>query len=132
QQQLSAAMEKIAKYKQKYSSVNSIKDLAKKPPNPMKGKPLIERIIPGINSQILTKNDLLVDFNPYAGYRFTGRLTAGAGWNYRLAYNERDNNFNKAARIYGPRAFGEFKIGKGFTGHFSIEVMNTNTPPIIG
>ncbi len=132
QQQLSAAMEKIAKYKQKYSSVNSIKDLAKKPPNPMKSKPFIERIVPGINFQILKKNDLLVDFNPYALYRITGRLSAGAGWNYRLAYNDRDNQFNKAARIFGPRAFGEFKIGKGFTGHFSIEVMNTNTPPIIG
>lgn len=132
EQVLSDAMQKIAKYKQQYSSLNSIKDVAKKQANPLKRKPLIERIVPGINFQILKKNDLLVDINPHASYRITGRLSAGAGWNYRLAYNEQDNQFNRAARIFGPRAFCEFKIGKGFTGHFSIEVMNTNTPPIIG
>lgn len=31
QEQLKAAMEKVAKYKQKYSSVSSIKDLPKRP-----------------------------------------------------------------------------------------------------
>ena len=132
EQVLNDAMQKIAKYKQKYSSVESLQSLAKKPHNPMKGKSLIERVVPGINFQVLKKNDLLIDFNPYAGYRFTGMLTMGGGWNYRLAYNEKLNGFNSAAKIYGPRVYGEFNITKGFIGHASIEIMNTNVPAIIG
>lgn len=52
----------------------------------MKEKPLIERIVPGIALQVQKKgDDLMVDFNAYAGYRFTGRITAGLGWNQRVA-----------------------------------------------
>lgn len=51
QEQLKAAMDKISKYKQKYSSVSSLKDLPKRPPNPMKGKPFIECVVPGLYFQ---------------------------------------------------------------------------------
>ncbi|HEY0656561.1 MAG TPA: hypothetical protein VGD65_25685, partial [Chryseosolibacter sp.] len=46
EQQLKAAMDQMAKYKSKYSSVSSIKDLPKRAPNAMKGKPFIERVVP--------------------------------------------------------------------------------------
>lgn len=45
-EQLSQAMNQISKYKQKYSSVKSLKDIPKKIPNPMKEKSFIERLVP--------------------------------------------------------------------------------------
>jgi len=132
EEQLKAAMEKIAKYKQKYSSMNGIKELAKKPRNEMHDKPLIERILPGVAIQLQSKGDnLLVDFNPYAGYRFTKRIIAGVGWNQRMAYNTKQYRFNPDLRVYGPRAFGEFKIGKGFSPRAEVELMNSGIPPLI-
>jgi hypothetical protein len=123
---LQQAMDKISKYKQKYSSINSLSDITKKRPNEMHGKPLIERIVPGISFQILKKgNDLLVDFNPYAGYRFTGRITAGAGWNQRISFDHP----SRATRVYGPRIFGDYKLSKGFVPRIEIEALNTSLPP---
>jgi hypothetical protein len=84
--ELKAAMELMAKYKKKFISFNGLEELTRKRPNEMQGKPLVERIIPGIAMQIQKKNDeLMVDFNPYAGYRFTGKLTTGIGWNHRVS-----------------------------------------------
>lgn len=130
EQQLKAAMARISKYKAKYPSISSIADIAKRPPNPMRNKPFIERIVPGIGMQIRKKGvEVMVDFNPYVGYRFTGRITAGPGWNQRVAYNFDDYFFNPEARIFGPRIFGEFKLGKGFSPRAEVEVMNTKIPP---
>lgn len=132
EEQLKAAMEKIAKYKQKYSSLNGVKELSKKPRNQIHDKPLIERILPGIAIQLQSKGDnLLVDFNSYVGYRFTGRITAGLGWNQRIPYNTDRYRFNPDLRIYGPRVYGEFKLGKGFSPRAEVEIMNTSIPPLL-
>ncbi len=129
---LKAAMDKISKYKQKFSNINSLSEITKRPPNPMKGKPFIERVVPGIQFQIQNKNgNLLVDFNVYFGYRFTGRLTSGIGWNQRVAYTKNINTFNPNARVFGPRAYGEFKLGRGFSPRLEIETMNTVVPPFV-
>jgi hypothetical protein len=131
EQQLKEAMETLAKYKSKYSSLNSIADAAKRPPNEMKGKPFIERLVPGIGMQVHKKaGDVLVDFNPYVGYRFTGKITAGLGWNQRVAYNFDKGAFNAQARIFGPRVYGEYKLWKGFSPRAELEIMNTNVPPL--
>lgn len=131
EEQLKAAMDKMSKYKQKYSSVSSIKDLPKKRPNAMKGKPLVERIIPGLFFQYQQKVYNLFDFNPYVGYRLSGRFTTGLGWNQRFGYDRRTHDWNKRARIYGPRAFVDFRLGKGFIAHLETEVMNTFVPSVI-
>jgi hypothetical protein len=131
EQQLQAAMDQMSKYKQKYSSVQSIKDLPKKAPNAMKGKPLRERLVPGLTLQIQRRNDWWFDFNPYLGYRFTGRITAGLGWNHRIPYNFNTGNYNATTVVYGPRAYGEYHLKKGFSPHLEIECLNApvRTPP---
>jgi len=130
--QLKAAMEKVSKYKQKYSSLNGVSELSKKRSNEMRDKPLVERIVPGIAFQIQKKGDnLMVDFNSYAGYRFTQRVRAGLGWNQRVAYNTKSYRFNSTARIFGPRVFGEIKLMKGFSPRAEVEVMNTTIPPLL-
>lgn len=128
QEELKAAIEKISKYKQKYSSVSSIKDLPKRPPNAMKGKPFIERLMPGLYLQYQQENFYLVDVNPYAGYKVSGRLTAGLGWNHRYAYDRNTHKFHSRSRIYGPRGYVDFKLGKGFIAHVEGESMNSFVP----
>jgi hypothetical protein len=131
EEQLKAAMDKISKYKQKYSSVSSLKDLPKRPPNAMKGKPFVERLIPGFYFQYQQKNYNLFDINPYLSYRLSGRFTTGAGWNQRYAYDRKKDEWNHQARIYGPRAFLDFRLGKGFIAHLETEVMNAFVPSVI-
>jgi hypothetical protein len=122
EEQLKAAMEKMSKYKQKYSSVQSIKDLPKKAPNPMKEKPFIERLIWGVSLQIFKKEDWLMDVNPYVGYRFTERLTVGAGWNTRAMFG---GTHTQQTRVFGPRFYGEYKVLRGISGRLELETMNT-------
>jgi Skp family chaperone for outer membrane proteins len=128
QEQLKAAMDKISKYKQKYSSVSSIKDLPKRPPNPMKAKPFVERLVPGLYLQYQRKNFYLADFNPYVGYRISGRFTSGLGWNHRYAYDKKSKQFSSRSVIFGPRAYVDFRLGKGFIAHIEGESMNTFVP----
>ncbi|MBT1709523.1 hypothetical protein KK062_14875 [Fulvivirgaceae bacterium PWU5] len=129
EQVLQQAMEKMSKLKSKYSSLNSLKDIPKRRPNEMRGKPLRERLLPGIALQIQKKgDDILVDFNPYIGYRLSGRLTSGLGWNHRVGYNTDHNLFTSATRVYGPRVYGEFRLGKGFSPRAELECMNTYVP----
>ena len=116
EEQLKSAMEKISKYKQKYSSVSSIKDLPKRPTNPMKSKRFIERLVPGLYLQYQQKNFYLLDVNPYVGYKLTGRFTTGFGWNHRYAYDKDSRAFNSRSRIFGPRGYVDFKLGKGLSG----------------
>ncbi|MGC3945458.1 MAG: hypothetical protein QM762_13245 [Chryseolinea sp.] len=130
QAELKAAMEKISKYKLKYNEMKSITDLAKKPSNPLKEKKFYERLLPGVGFQILKKNnDILVDFNPYVGYKITSKIVAGVGWNQRAAYNWDQKSFSPQSRIYGPRLYGEYNLSKGFSPRLEVEVMNTLVPP---
>jgi hypothetical protein len=122
QEQLKAAMDKMSKYKQQYASVQSIKDLPKKPPNPLKEKPFIERVVEGVALQVFKKDDWLLDVSPYLGYRFNPRLTLGAGWNHRIAFGEQNKH---TTSVYGPRVYGEYRAFKGFSARLELETMNT-------
>ncbi len=126
QEVLQQAMDKMSKLKNKYSEVKSMAELPKKLPNPLKGKPFIERLVPGVTFQILKTNYFLLDVNALALYRITPRLSAGAGWNQRVPF---DNlTIKSEGRIYGPRAVIELKWTKGINFRFLPEIMNTTIP----
>jgi hypothetical protein len=128
EKELQAAMSKIAKYKNKYASVSSLKDLPKRPPNAMKGKPFIERLVPGVYLQYQIKNARLFDVNPYLGYKISGRFTSGLGWNQRFAYNKHIHQWVTGMRVFGPRAYVDAGMGRGFILHLNVEAMNTFVP----
>lgn len=130
EEQLQQAMQQLSKYKQKYSSLQSLQDIPKRRPNEMRGKPLVERLLPGVAFQIQKRNNVLLDVNVYTGYRFTGRLTSGLGWNQRFAFDSRERNFSPSQRIYGGRLYTEFKALKGFSLRLEPEMMNTYVPPV--
>jgi hypothetical protein len=62
------------------------------------------------------------------GYRLGGRFTSGIGWNQRYAYDRRAHDWSRKYRIFGPRAYVDFKLGKGFIAHLETEVMNAFVP----
>lgn len=126
--QLRQAMDKLSTLKKKYGSFESVANLPKKAPNPMREKPFVERLVPGVALQPGHSDHWLLDVNLYVGYRFTGRFTAGAGWNHRFAYDADANAFSSGPVIYGPRVYGEYDIGKGFSPRLELEYMNTYVP----
>ena len=128
EKQLEAAMETLSKYKLKYERVTSIADLPKKRPNPMKGKPFLERSVAGVFFQVQRKGARLVDVNPYMGYKFNHLITGGLGWNHRIAYDWDTHSFPHSQFIFGPRAFAQITIRKGFSGRVEGEYMNSVVP----
>jgi len=130
-QVIQEAMDKMSKYKEKYESLPSLTDVPLKRPNEMRGKPWFERVVPAFMIQIQKAGEnLLVDLNPYVGYRFTGKLTAGPGWNQRISYDTDGNQFTSTPRIFGPRVFAEYDLWKGFHPRVEVEVMNTYVSPL--
>lgn len=123
---LQEAMDKLTKLKARLSEVQSMADLPKRLPNPLKGKPFIERLVPGISFQIQTSGYFLLDLNPMLLYKISPRIWAGAGWNQRIPFEEL--SIKKEQRIYGPRAAIEVNWTKGIRFKFSPELMNTTIP----
>ncbi len=126
---LQQAMDKMAKLKNRYTEVASMADLPKRLPNPLKGKPFIERIVLGITYQIQTSTYFLLDVNPMVMYLITPHLSAGGGWNERLAID--DWQYTSEERVYGPRVAVELKLPKGFNFRLLPEIMNTPLPPLM-
>lgn len=129
QEVLQQAMDKMSKLKSKYSEVKSMAELPKKLPNPLKGKPFIERLVPALSFQIQTSQYFLLDVNPMFMYLISPRFSAGAGWNQRLPFD--GLSITNDESIYGPRAAFEFKWTKGINLRLLPEIMNTTIPPLI-
>lgn len=127
---LQQAMDKMSKLKNKYSEVKSLSELPKRLHNPLKGKPFIERLVPGITFQIQKSQYFLLDVNPSLQYKIRPRLSAGIGWNERLPFDGwKIQGGNE--HIYGPRAAIQFLWTKGIIFTLQPEVMNTTIPPAL-
>lgn len=113
-------MEDIGKVQLKYRNVPDSRFLPKRIPNEMKGKPIVERLIPGFSLQIFNGNDFSVDFAPFVGYRFSGRLSAGLSGYRRIAYIGKDDAV-KTLDSYGIRFYNNFQIIKGISTHVEVE-----------
>jgi hypothetical protein len=129
QELLQQAMDKMNKLKSRYSEVQDMAALPKRLPNPLKGKPLIERLVPSVGFQIQKSGSFLLDVSPLLLYKITPRISAGAGWNQRFAID--DSQLQQDESIYGPRAALEVKLPKGFNVRLLPEIMNTTIPPLI-
>jgi hypothetical protein len=129
QEALQQAMSKMSKLKSKYPDVKSMAELPRKLPNPLKGKPFIERLVPALSFQIQTSQYFLLDVNPVIMYLISPRFSAGAGWNQRFAFD--GTTIKKEASVYGPRLAFEFKWTKGINFRLLPEIMNTTIPPFM-
>ena len=128
EKELQSAMGEVSKYKQKYCSVKSLADLPKRAPNPLKEKPWIERVVPGLNYFILSKHSTFVDFNPYIGWRFNRKLTASIGWSERVGISHGNVSTSEYDRVYGARANVSYLWTHGFIFRLSPELMKAYVP----
>ncbi len=128
EQELNSAMSQVSKLKQKYSNVKSMTELPKRAPNPLHDKPWIERIVPGVNYFIQSKQYTLVDVNPYIGWRFNPRLTASVGWNQRIGVAHGGLNTRMYDRVYGVRSSVSYLWTHGILFTASPEVMKAYVP----
>lgn len=127
---LQQAMDKMSKLKNRYSEVKSMAELPKRLPNPLKGKPFIERLVPGITFQLQKSQFFLLDVNPVLRYKIRPRIAAGMGWNERLPFDGwKIQGGNE--RVYGPRALFQVAWTKGIIFTLQPEVMNTTIPPLL-
>jgi len=128
EKELQSAMSTISKYKQKYSNVKSLAELPKRAPNPLKEKPWIERVVPGLNYFILSRHSTFVDFNPYVGWRFNPRLTASIGWSERVGISNGNVSTQQYDRVYGVRGYVSYLWTHGFIFRLSPELMSAYVP----
>jgi hypothetical protein len=129
EKQLMSGIQQLANVKKKYKGYEGALDMFKKPGNPMKGKPFVERLRPGLTMQVQVKHESLIDFNPQIGYRISGRLTIGLGWVERLGYDFSKLSYHPQDRIFGPRAYGQIKIKESIYVMLAPEMVNSFVPP---
>jgi hypothetical protein len=91
----------------------------------MAGKPVGQRLIPGITLQTAKGEGFMMDFGLQLGYRVTGRLRSGVAGVYRLGFDESYNTFVKAQDVYGGRFYSQFLIRKGIYVHAEYELLNS-------
>lgn len=127
---LQGAIDKMSGLKKKYAQLEDMENIPKYAPNAMKGKPFVERLVPGVLFQIQKKENVLLDYSLTAGYRISGRLTAGLGWNERIGITSRFG-FTTTDRIYGPRTFVDIGLKKGFSVRVDAERMHAFVPPVL-
>lgn len=117
--ELAGAMNQMAKFKKKYSSLGSLSEVKKNnwlPKNGLKGKPFKERFRPGLNLGVRSNSDtILLDFYPNAAYRITGRLEAGLGAVYRVRVSSNPFGFDQRNPVWG---FSLFAVVKTFKSIF--------------
>lgn len=115
---LKAGVVQLDKLKKKYKNVPDSRYLPKFVPNEMKGRPLKERILPGISFQIYSGTKMRLDLSAYAMYRLTGRIRVGGGASDLLLVDG-----NKVAiasgHIYALRIMADFRLIPGL--HFHAE-----------
>lgn len=126
---LKEAMGNMSKLKSKYSEVASMADLPKRRPNPLKGKPFIERLVPALTLQFISDRNLLMDMNPSIGYRIYPKWKAGLGYTERIIFDGWKPTITE--RVYGIRTYNEVSLPKGFQVRGDIELLNAKIPPLL-
>jgi hypothetical protein len=94
--------------------------------NEWKGKPLRERLIPGLGFQISRNTVFSLDLDPQMGYRLNNRFIVGLGGHYRLNISKQYNSIVQEGGVYGGRAYVDFKAIKSFYIHAEFEGLTLN------
>lgn len=117
-------IEKMSKYQKKFDHLHDIRFVPKIKPNSMKGKPLKERLAPGVLFQILKgNNEMNWFFAPEVLYKFSGTFSGGVAGMYRLQHTLSPKvNWNDP--VYGFKLIAQAKTYKQF--YVRVEWENTS------
>ncbi len=121
EEKLQKDLDDIAKTQLKYRDFADARLLPKRVPNPMKGKPFIERLIPETTFQVYTRqNNPSMDLAFSLGYKISGRISAGAASYRRIEFASKNKTLT-GLDIHGYRAFGRVRIIKQLNIHLEYE-----------
>ena len=108
---LAEGHQKLAEYKEKFSEVADITKPPEKQPNPLKAKPLKERLIIGGNLQVNRQSPVTLDAGLEFAYRITPRSEWGMGGAYRLKL-EKGVSPGTVTDVVNLRSFYHYRIWK--------------------
>lgn len=117
QPKIDASMKKLKKYSRKFSDVPDMRDLPKRPTNPMKELHWRERVVPGIITQSMTFDKYYFQVDPHLYYKISGLFSAGVGGMYRFSMNAAKVTFSDFGKLTGGKIFVQGNIYKGFFIH---------------
>jgi len=117
---------RMTNLKKKYSYVPNASDLkTAKKVNSLEGKPLKKRLVIGGNLQIHPGRTVGIDFNPLLGYKMNKKVSVGLGGTYRGILGRNEQVIPKDQdKVYGGRAFMDYKVLKSFYSHIEYELLN--------
>jgi hypothetical protein len=127
EEKLKKDMASIEKVQMKYRNVDDARFLPKRPPNEMKGKPFVERLVPGVSNQIFRLNNIQVDFSAYVAYKITGKVAMGVSGFQRFEFPEQSNPFVvKKVDVLGFRVFANLKLLNKINSYVELETYRIN------
>lgn len=124
EQEIMAAIQLLSDAKSKVPGTDQIVNPFSGSSHSFKDIPTIQRFVPSFTMQIQRSQSLWFDLNPAIGFRLSGRITAGAGWNYRVAYFANEKRLDQSAGGYGVRTYLHFRINSLLSLKTDIEGMN--------
>ncbi|WP_146153654.1 hypothetical protein [Adhaeribacter arboris] len=128
---LDQARNELTKYKGRLEKVESLKDLPKGMfrLNPLRNKPWYERVVLGSQWQFSKQERYRIDLGPSVAWLFTDKLSAGAGFQYRLSVSTKQKPWvSSSDKVFGYFAFSDFQVTKGFFARFHYDILNTSVP----
>lgn len=93
----------------KFKSFADSRALPKRPPNEMKGKPFIERIMPSMTFQFFQRDQFRMDIAPAIGYRLSGHSIVGIGAYRRVTVLPKEYAVHSVPH-YGFRFYTTYKF----------------------
>lgn len=126
--ELKQVMEQLASVKSKLPEAEGIVDLFAKRQNTQRGKKWHQRLVYGVDLQLQKPDAIWLDLSPYVLYKLSDKVRVGAGWNGRLAYHTKEENWRSKEYIHGPRITGEWIAKRDIALKAEVEYMNAVYP----
>lgn len=129
-EELKAAQAELNKYKGRFQKVESMKEMPKGffKINPLKDTPWHERMLFGSLWQFGKQEQFLIDLGPTLVWRFTDKIEAGGGYQWRVNIGKEKPWLSTKDKVYGYSLFADYKIKKGFFARLIFEDLNTGVP----
>lgn len=113
QSKVNGSLKKLRKYNRKFDNIPDIRELPKRPPNPLRKKGIRQRIVPGLGFYTFATDRVWLQFEPQGFYKFNNNFSAGGGLLYRFSMKPQNFQFDNYDNLRGYKAFAQHFLYKG-------------------
>ena len=122
EERLTKAQDKLADFKKKFTNLESVAEAPKRPPNPMKGKSLKERLRLGGNFQVNRQKPFTIDVSLQLSYLLSDKVSTGIGGACRIATKGEAHRLNLQNEMFGARYHFDYMVHKNFFAQTVLEM----------